>query len=445
MPTGNASDNFWEIRRYGEVNSYDGQGGVDTLSFERLSRSDFIITQNTDGSVNVDSVSGASAYYRLRLVNVEFLTFSYGTVRLDLRTAFSVADTVSPQLNSAVVSTDGRSITLTWSETIDPANLPALAAFTVSVSGQDYRPDSLTASGTTVILGLPAEATVLAGQTVLLSYTDPTAGNDALALQDRAGNDAATLANRAVTNESTRTPTPVPGTDGSERLTGSAGADSISAGAGADTLVGLGGNDTLEGGAGLDMAVYSGARSSATITRGSDDVIFVSGPEGVDRLTGVERLSFSDKTLALDIDGIGGKTYRLYKAAYDRAPDAGGLGFWMHYLDNGFDMLEAANNFLNSAEFRQLYDDDPNTAGYQEPSIERFVTKVYRHALQREPEGAGYQFWVDAMYNKDGAFGKAYSRGEVLIAFSESAENRANVIGSIINGFEYKPFNPMPG
>ena len=92
MPVGNAANNAWEIRRYGEVNTYDGRDGVDSLSFERLPRSYFTITQNADGSVNVDSVSGASALYRLKLISVELLYFSFGSETVDLRTAFNTAD-----------------------------------------------------------------------------------------------------------------------------------------------------------------------------------------------------------------------------------------------------------------------------------------------------------------------------------------------------------------
>lgn len=92
MPVGNASNNAWEIRRYGEVNTYDGAGGVDSLSFERLPRSYFTITQNADGSVNVDSVAGASALYKLKLINVELLYFSFGSTVVDLRTAFNTSD-----------------------------------------------------------------------------------------------------------------------------------------------------------------------------------------------------------------------------------------------------------------------------------------------------------------------------------------------------------------
>ncbi|MFM8665409.1 MAG: calcium-binding protein, partial [Betaproteobacteria bacterium] len=92
MPVGNAANNDWEIRRYGEVNTYDGRDGVDSLSFERLPRSYFNITQNADGSVNVDSVSGASALYKLKLVNVELLYFSFGSTVVDLRSEFNTSD-----------------------------------------------------------------------------------------------------------------------------------------------------------------------------------------------------------------------------------------------------------------------------------------------------------------------------------------------------------------
>lgn len=113
MPVGNASNNAWEIRRYGEVNTYDGAGGVDSLSFERLPRSYFTITQNADGSVNVDSVAGASALYKLKLINVELLYFSFGSTVVDLRTAFNTSDQPS------VITGTGGSDNLTGTERAD--------------------------------------------------------------------------------------------------------------------------------------------------------------------------------------------------------------------------------------------------------------------------------------------------------------------------------------
>jgi hypothetical protein len=235
-----------------------------------------------------------------------------------------------------------------------------------------------------------------------------------------------------------------------ENIRGSVGDDDLIGNDLNNTFIPMGGNDLIDGGSGLDTVQFSQRASSYLLQSGgstpstplSDGLIWITGANGTYSLKGIERLIFEDKAIALDADGIGGKTYRLYKAAYDRAPDAGGVGFWMYYLDNGFDMVAAATNFLNSDEFRALYDNDPVAPGYQEPTIERFVTKLYKHVLQREPEGAGYQFWVDAMYNKNGAFGKAWSRAEVLLQFSESSENKANVVGVIQNGFEYSPFTP---
>jgi hypothetical protein len=46
---------------------------------------------------------------------------------------------------------------------------------------------------------------ITTGQVVSFTYTDPTAGNDASAIQDSAGNDAATLSSTSVTNSSTIT------------------------------------------------------------------------------------------------------------------------------------------------------------------------------------------------------------------------------------------------
>ena len=201
-----------------------------------------------------------------------------------------------------------------------------------------------------------------------------------------------------------------------------------------DLFMGRGGNDTIRGGAGLDTSIYASTRAAVTTDRLVGGALQVSGPEGVDTLYGVERALFSDGALGFDIDGLGGQAYRLYRAAFDRAPDGGGLGFWMYHLDRGFNFVEAANNFLNSQEFRLMYGENPTN--------EQFVRLLYVHVNHREPEPAGNQFWLDAMANRDGAFGHAWTRGEILLQFSESVENKANVVGVIDHGFDYLPYLP---
>ena len=83
---------------------------------------------------------------------------------------------------------------------------------------------------------------------------------------------------------------------GNDYLLGYAGNDSISGGNGDDTLDGGVGGNTLTGGAGVDTAIFSGLPGAYAITR--DGLITtVLGPDGVDTLTGIERLQYGDGSL----------------------------------------------------------------------------------------------------------------------------------------------------
>jgi Ca2+-binding RTX toxin-like protein len=103
-----------------------------------------------------------------------------------------------------------------------------------------------------------------------------------------------------------------------ENAEGSNYADSITGDSGANILTGRTGNDTLAGGLGMDTATFTGLRRDYTITR-SGAATTVSGPDGTDTLTGIERLQFSDLLIsnghtrpAVDFDG-NGKTDILWK------------------------------------------------------------------------------------------------------------------------------------
>ena len=113
-------------------------------------------------------------------------------------------DAVVPTFSSASVNAGGTQLTLTYGEALN-ATTAATSAFAVTVAGSAATVSSATVSGSTVVLALGA--TVLSGQAVTVAYTDPTAGNDANAVQDTAGNDAADLAATSATNGSTATTT----------------------------------------------------------------------------------------------------------------------------------------------------------------------------------------------------------------------------------------------
>lgn len=94
------------------------------------------------------------------------------------------------------------------------------------------------------------------------------------------------------------------------RITGNRGDNRLEGGAGDDTLIGGEGDDRLEGGTGRDTAVYAGARAGYQITSGDEvtTVRALAGGEGVDRLSGIELIQFSDQSLEIALPGDGPTT-----------------------------------------------------------------------------------------------------------------------------------------
>ena len=220
------------------------------------------------------------------------------------------------------------------------------------------------------------------------------------------------------------------GSDGDDLLIGMQGDDLLIGGEGSDTLVGGPGNDTLVGGSGLDFAVFAGTIGEYQADFTDDGFLRITDSialarDGVNILQGIERLRFHDGDLALDVDGIAGQAYRIYKAAFDRQPDPEGLGFWIGQMDNGLALSEVAQGFLGSAEFQRLYGTNPTN--------EQFVNALYQNILQRPGEQEGVDFWV-------GLLQAGASRADVLVELSESPENQAIVAPLIADGIFYTPF-----
>ncbi len=207
--------------------------------------------------------------------------------------------------------------------------------------------------------------------------------------------------------------------DHTQDLTGTSGNDSFTNGRAADTF---------NGGAGLDTVFYPElGRSSYQIEAYKTELyVYASGSDGTtDRLTGIERIVFADQALAFDIGGMAGQVYRLYQAAFNRAPDKAGMGYWLSQVDRGVGLNDVAHAFVTSAEFIRAFGSGLSNAEY--------VKAVYGNVLHRLPDQAGLDYWVNALE-------KNFSRQDVLIQFSESSENQAAVIGQITNGISYLPY-----
>lgn len=84
-----------------------------------------------------------------------------------------------------------------------------------------------------------------------------------------------------------------------EGLKGSAYGDILIGGAKDDSFEGGKGDDIIDGGAGADTAIYRGASKDYSWTKNANGTWTVRGAEGVDTLLNVEKLQFTDKTVAL--------------------------------------------------------------------------------------------------------------------------------------------------
>ena len=208
---------------------------------------------------------------------------------------------------------------------------------------------------------------------------------------------------------------------GNDTLSGDAGNDSLDGGAGADLLFGGDGNDTLNGGADHDTALYLGNRSAYTIGFGASAV---SGPEGSDTLTSIERLDFSDEKLAFDLAAglSAGNTVRVIGAAFDAPaleahPEWVGIG--LEFFDSGMSLVEVC----------ALVADLLNLGN------RGFVTTVYTNVVGGAPSNVVRDSYVGLLQGSGGTMAQA----ELLAAAVNAPVNETNIglVGLQQSGVEF--------
>ena len=151
---------------------------------------------------------------------------------------------------------------------------------------------------------------------------------------------------------------------------------------------------------------------------------FIKSEIGFEDITHLKGLSFSDQNIDIKddiisvfsllkgVNDINSKIYRLYNAAFSRFPDHSGISYWIEQNIKGIDTYEStAQSFIASKEFAASYG--------QEISNSQFITNLYGNILNRLPDENGYSYWINQI-NKG-----LEDRGQVLMGFSESNENKS--------------------
>jgi uncharacterized repeat protein (TIGR02059 family) len=176
--------------------------GITAADFTSSSLTGFVTVNGNAASLTLtptaDATTEGNEIATVTLTNGTTAVSTAALTITDSSTAVA-GDTTAPNLiaGSAI---NANVLTLNFNEVLATgASAPTPAMFAVTANGVAVTPiNSVAIAGTTATLTLGSSAST--GQTVLVSYTDPSVANDAAALQDAAGNDVATFSNAAVTN-----------------------------------------------------------------------------------------------------------------------------------------------------------------------------------------------------------------------------------------------------
>jgi len=202
------------------------------------------------------------------------------------------------------------------------------------------------------------------------------------------------------------------------------GKDLIYTAQGNDVVVATGVPIEFNGGPGRDT-IMTGLTYSPGLLQGALDFSYIFTSGSFQSFIGVERIVFTNQTVALDIDGNAGQAYRLYQAAFARTPDQAGLSYWVTQLDNGTSLRDIAYGFVASQEYRTVYGANPTAT--------QIVAKYYQNVLGRDGEKAGIDYWV-------GQINSGVQVIDVLAGFSESQENINRVAPKIDTGILLDPW-----
>lgn len=419
------------------VTAIDSNGGVTSVASNALP----VINVNDlpIGNVSIDAgpqTAGSTLHASSNFLDADGI----GTLSYQWKADGQAIDGVNGAYLTLTAQQAGKAITVVASYIDGHGHPESLASDAVA------QPGHVNTLGTVAVAG-----TLAAGKTLRADVIDPD-GTDAIYYQWQAGDgsgnwtDLAGATARSVTLGDTAPAlmrvlinyadfqgnveykSVIVGTDQGDIIKFAYNNQTVLAGGGNDTIYYTGGSNTVDGGAGLDTFVTPYALYSNVLSRSSTPHLWslstITGQGSY--LINVERVKFSDVSVALDTDGVAGQAFRLYQAAFNRVPDKVGVGFWISQLDNGMRLSTVADAFVHSDEFTTLYGSNPSNAD--------LVTQFYQNILHREPEAGGFQFWVDVLDRH------AVTVAGVLLNFSDSPENVVALVGAMSKGVEYVPY-----
>ena len=143
-------------------------------------------------------MDGRTRYYRVSAINSE------GAGAVSNVASASATDMMAPRFSGNAgdtgVTVNGTDLLLQFDESLDrgAGRTPPASAFTVTAGGVAIAVDGVYVEGSVVRLAL--DGAITKSQSVTVSYSDPTGGDDTAAIQDYAGNDTESFAGHAISS-----------------------------------------------------------------------------------------------------------------------------------------------------------------------------------------------------------------------------------------------------
>ena len=213
------------------------------------------------------------------------------------------------------------------------------------------------------------------------------------------------------------------GLAGNDVIDGAGGDDWINGGDDNDFITGGLGNDTIDGAAGIDTAVFKQASDNYKILI-SQSTVVISGKlleEGVDTLVHIERLKFSDKRFALDLDGNAGTTAKILGAVFGKESisNKSYVGIGLSFLDAGWTYDNLAALALDAAGAK---------------TNDQIVSLLWKNVIGTTPTAADKQPFIALLENGMTAGALAH-----LAADTSFNTTNINLVGLVQTGIDYIP------
>ncbi len=208
-------------------------------------------------------------------------------------------------------------------------------------------------------------------------------------------------------------------------IDGENGNDTLTGGGGNDSLNGGDGDDNLNGEEGIDTAIYTSNHSNFTITRTADRGVTIhdnANIEGTDTLSEIERISFSDERLALDVDGNAGIVAKTLGAVFGTDSIAN-----KEYVGIGLELLDGRMAYSNLMELAI------STKLGANASNNDIVNLLYINVVGTAPSPSDLHDYVVLLQNG------AYTEAGLGILAADSTINASNInlIGLATTGLEF--------